>query len=102
MTVWPRGDMLAAALPVRHAQPDIIPAASTTDKRSTGEDAMTQNHAGGMQMLQNLATALRQQQNSSHDASKRPAATDQDILRAMLGKRWETRPVEATELRKAG
>jgi hypothetical protein len=63
---------------------------------------MTQNSKEGTQMLRNLASALRQQEKHSPDAPKLPAATDQDILRAMLGKRWGAGNVEATPVRKAG
>ena len=63
---------------------------------------MASNPHDGTQMLRNLASALREQQNQSPDSVKLPAATDQDILRAMLGKRWGKPTGEQPLVRKAG
>lgn len=52
------------------------------------------------QMLRNLASALRDAGKQAEQLPKLPAATDEDILRAMLGKPWGTRP--AQPVRKAG
>jgi hypothetical protein len=64
---------------------------------------MPENPTDGAEMLRNFASALRAQQpheSQSPDAPKPP--TDQDILRAMLGKIWGKRDIEATPIRKAG
>lgn len=63
---------------------------------------MATNPNDGSQMLRNLASALREQQRQSPDGAKLPTATDQDILRAMLGKRWGKPTGEQTPVRKAG
>ena len=63
---------------------------------------MTQNSKDGTQMLRNLASALWEQEKHSPDTRKLPMATDQDILRAMLGKRWGAANVESNPVRKAG
>ena len=63
---------------------------------------MAQNHPDGTQLLRNLASALHEQQKQSPDARKLPAATDQDILRAMLGKRWGVQQIQSAPIRKAG
>lgn len=62
---------------------------------------MTQNFAGDLEMLRNLTTAL-QEHTGRPEQSKRPAATDRDILRAMLGKPWKDRDGQPIETRKAG
>lgn len=56
----------------------------------------------GTQMLRNLSAALREQNRPSENTGKLPTASDWDILKAMLGKRWGVRTVEARETRKAG
>ena len=61
---------------------------------------MTQNQPGGLQMLQDLASAMRQRQAGFPTEAKRPAPTDQDILRAMLGKPWGCKPVESSKSQK--
>jgi hypothetical protein len=61
---------------------------------------MAANPNDESQLLRNLASALHEQQKHSPDAAKRQTATDQDILRAMLGKTWGT--TEQTPVRKAG
>lgn len=58
------------------------------------------------QVLRNLASALRQAQEQG-DPRPRSPITDQDILRAMLGKPWNTRRADQPEalpqpVRKAG
>lgn len=63
---------------------------------------MASNPHDGTQMLRNLASALREQQKQSPDGTKLPTATDQDILRAMLGKRWGKPAADQTPVRKAG
>jgi hypothetical protein len=63
---------------------------------------MASNSNDGSQLLRNLASALREQQKHSPELPKLPTATDQDILRAMLGKTWGTRPADQTPVRKAG
>jgi hypothetical protein len=50
------------------------------------------------EMLKNLAHVLFQQKQRE---LQRPAITDQDILRAMLGKPLDRQPLE-TQIRKAG
>ena|SRR5665213_3392807 len=40
--------------------------------------------------LRNLASALREQHSMIPTEPKAPSPTDQDILRAMLGKPWKT------------
>jgi hypothetical protein len=51
----------------------------------------------------NLASALRQQHAAIATEPKAPAPTDQDILRAMLGKPWKTADARTVEnQRKAG
>ncbi|HSZ59719.1 MAG TPA: hypothetical protein VK797_29010 [Tepidisphaeraceae bacterium] len=63
---------------------------------------MSTNPNDGAQLLRNLTSALREQQKQSPDAPKLPTATDQDILRAMLGKRWGKPTGEQSPMRKAG
>jgi hypothetical protein len=51
-------------------------------------------------MLRNLAAALREVEKQADSRPKLPPVTDEDILRAMLGKPWNTRRAEP--VRKAG
>jgi len=51
-------------------------------------------------MLRNLAAALREVEKQADARPKLPPVTDEDILRAMLGKPWNTRRTEP--VRKAG
>ena len=51
-------------------------------------------------MLRNLAAALREVEKQTDSKPRPPQVTDEDILRAMLGKPWNTRNSEA--IRKAG
>jgi hypothetical protein len=54
--------------------------------------------------LRNLASALREQHARIATEPKAPSPTDQDILRAMLGKPWKTAEPRKTDesQRKAG
>lgn len=66
---------------------------------------MADTQFGGGQKLRNLAGALREQHRQLDTEPKLPAPTDQDILRAMLGKPFRSTPAEATQTppaRKAG
>ena len=51
-------------------------------------------------MLRNLATALREVEKQADAKPKLSSVTDQDILRAMLGKPWNA--PRAEPVRKAG
>lgn len=51
-------------------------------------------------MLRNLAAALREAEKQGDNKPRLPQVTDEDILRAMLGKPWNTRRAEP--VRKAG
>ena len=51
-------------------------------------------------MLRNLAAALRNAEKQADPRPRLPAVTDEDILRAMLGKPWNTHRTEP--VRKAG
>jgi hypothetical protein len=60
--------------------------------------------AGG-QTLRNLASALRDQHHQLSTEPRLPAPTDQDILRAMLGKPFgsaDAKAAQAPPARKAG
>jgi hypothetical protein len=66
---------------------------------------MGNNKNGSLQTLRNLASALRDQHAQLSGEPKLPAPTDQDILRAMLGKPWKTNGGEESQrapVRKAG
>jgi hypothetical protein len=64
---------------------------------------MRENIDDGTQMMRNLASALRDSQPHESESPDAPKpATDQDILRAMLGKTWGSRDVQAMPIRKAG
>ena len=52
------------------------------------------------QMMRNLASALREAQKQTEQRPTLPPITDEDILRAMLGKPWKTRSDKP--VRKAG
>ena len=51
-------------------------------------------------MVRSLAAALRDAQKQGDSRPKLPPVTDEDILRAMLGKPWNT--PRAEPVRKAG
>jgi len=66
---------------------------------------MGNNKNGSVQTLRNLASALREQHTQLSGEPKLAAPTDQDILRAMLGKPWKTSGGEGSQsapVRKAG
>ncbi|HXE52597.1 MAG TPA: hypothetical protein VN541_06245 [Tepidisphaeraceae bacterium] len=63
---------------------------------------MTTPHPSDDQMLRNLAAALREQEKQHETGPQLPPPTDQDILRAMLGKPWGRKSVDSTPVRKAG
>ena len=63
---------------------------------------MNQN-ISAIESLHNLSSLLRDQQRRQCDNSEKlPSASDWDILRAMLGKPWGVRSVQACQTRKAG
>jgi hypothetical protein len=66
---------------------------------------MANNQTGNVQAMRNLANALRDQHRRLDGEPRLPGPTDQDILRAMLGKPFKTATVElskAAPARKAG
>ena len=66
---------------------------------------MADNQFKNAQSLRKLAGTLQEQHCQFSEEPKRPAPTDQDILRAMLGKPWRTNPADSTQsppARKAG
>ena len=66
---------------------------------------MANTQTGNIQAMRNLANALRDQHRQLGSEPKLPAPTDQDILRAMLGKPFKTASIATTETapaRKAG
>jgi len=66
---------------------------------------MSDNQFGSPKSLRHLAGALRETHRQIESEPKLPLPTDQDILRAMLGKPFRSTPVEATQTpptRKAG
>ncbi len=63
---------------------------------------MANTQSDNIQTLRNLAGALRDQHRQLSTEPRLPGPTDQDILRAMLGKPWKTNAVQSTPARKAG
>ena len=63
---------------------------------------MANNQTDTIQTLRNLTGVLRDQHRSLSNEPKLPTPTDQDILRAMLGKPWKTSAADAQPARKAG
>ena len=66
---------------------------------------MADNTFGSPKSLRNLAGALRDTHHQLGSEPKLPLPTDQDILRAMLGKPFRSAQAEATQTppaRKAG
>jgi hypothetical protein len=63
---------------------------------------MATNQSDNIQSLRNLAGVLRDQHRQISNEPRLPSPTDQDILRAMLGKPWKTSAAEAQPARKAG
>ena len=66
---------------------------------------MADNQFANAQSLRKLTAALREQHSQLGQEPKRPAPTDQDILRAMLGKPWRTNAADSAQTppaRKAG
>jgi hypothetical protein len=60
---------------------------------------MAADHPGDEQIWQNLAQVMNEHRRL---AQKAPLVTDQDILRAMLGKPWSPQNPEPASARKAG
>lgn len=66
---------------------------------------MADNQFGSPKSLRNLASALDDAQRQLENGPKLPLPTDQDILRAMLGKPFRPNPADGTQTppaRKAG
>jgi hypothetical protein len=66
---------------------------------------MADNQFGSPKSLRNLASALRDTHHQLENGPKLPLPTDQDILRAMLGKPFRPNAADATQTppaRKAG
>ena len=66
---------------------------------------MADNQFGSPKSLRNLASALNDAHRQLENGPKLPLPTDQDILRAMLGKPFRSNPADATQTppaRKAG
>jgi len=63
---------------------------------------MANNQSDNTHKLRNLAGVLRDQHRHLSNEPKLPTPTDQDILRAMLGKPWRTPAAESQPARKAG
>ena len=66
---------------------------------------MSDNQFGSPKSLRNLASALHDAHRQLESGPKLPLPTDQDILRAMLGKPFRKSAVEAAQTppaRKAG
>lgn len=61
---------------------------------------MANNNTDPTQKLRNIAGVLRDQHRQMSSEPKLPTPTDQDILRAMLGKPWKN--TDTQPARKAG